>query len=45
MTSTSIGGAIQLRNEYKVPNTMKAWVLGGPPCCTDRPVGVGSWAV
>jgi L-iditol 2-dehydrogenase len=30
MASTSIGAATQRRNEYPVPSTMKAWVLGGP---------------
>src|SRR4051812_36268171 len=30
MASTSIGAATQRRNEYPVPSTMRAWVLGGP---------------
>src|SRR6187401_3880459 len=30
MTAMGNGGAAQRRNEYTVPSTMKAWVLGGP---------------
>src|SRR6185312_2976106 len=30
MTVTSLDTAAHRRNEYPVPSTMKAWVLGGP---------------
>ena len=30
MTAMGNGGAAHRRNEYPVPSTMKAWVLGGP---------------
>jgi len=40
MASTSGGSTVEGRNEFKIPETMKAWVLGGPEelSMIDKPV-------
>jgi L-iditol 2-dehydrogenase len=40
MATTSGGSMVEGRNEFKIPETMKAWVLGGPEelSMVDKPV-------